>query len=141
MNEIFIRLVAALAAPCDSDLNTDAYARWTEILKAIYRLRDTQAHSFLAGINISGLPNEPPAALLQRANVHAKELLPRLLIEYREAQTKAATETNHNKYLQREANADPFLDGACLTRDAYAGRGEMEAEESAKLDAWGNVRQ
>jgi hypothetical protein len=139
MNEIFIRLVAALAAPSDNDPTTDDYARWTEILKAIFRLRDVQAHAFLTAINISGLPNESPSALLQRAHAHAKELLPRLLVEYREAKAKAATETNHSKYLRREADNDPFIDGACLTRDAYAGRGEMEPEQLEKIDAWGNI--
>lgn len=139
MNETFVRLIAALAAPCDSDPGIDDYARWTEILRAIYRFRDAQAHSFLAAINAAGLPNEPPTALLIRSHRHAKELLPRLLMEYREARAKAETETNHNKFLRQEADTDPFLAGATLTRDAFAGRADIEPEQPAKLDAWGNV--
>ena len=139
MNETFIRLVAALAFCGTTEPGNDDHARWTAVLQGIYRLRDTQAHSFLAAINLAGLPNEAPAALLLRAHQHAKQLLPKLLAEYREIKRKEAGETNHNKYLKAQAECDPFLDGANLTRDSFAGLGDIEPEQPAKVDPWGYV--
>jgi hypothetical protein len=107
MNETFIRLVAALAFCGTNEPGNDEYARWTALLQAIYRLRDTQAHSFLAAINLSGLPNESPSALLARAHSHAKQLLPQLLAEYREIKKIEAAETNKNKFLREQAASDP----------------------------------
>ena len=54
---------------------------------------------------------------------------------------KRKTETNHSKFLRSQAESDPFIDGANLTRDAYAGRGDAEPEQPARLDSWGNVQQ
>jgi len=140
MNEQFIRLVAALAV-CDETPGTDEHTRWTEILKAIYRMTYQPAHEFLARINMSGLPNESPAALLTRAHQHAKQLLPLLLLENPEVKANAATETNYEKYVRREREFDPFLDGANLTRDAYSGKSQIEPEQKVTTDRWGNVVQ
>ena len=140
MNETFIKLVAALAFCDTTEPGNDEYARWTAVLQAIYRLRDTQAHSFLAAINLAGLPNESPSSLLQRAHSHAEQLLPKLLVEYREAKRKEAADTNKNKFLRQQAESDPFLQDANLTRDAYSGRGELEPDPPTLLDPWGNVR-
>jgi hypothetical protein len=140
MNETFIRLVAALAFCGTNEPGNDEYARWTVVLQGIYRLRDVQAHSFLAAINLAGLPNESPSELLLRAHQHAKQLLPQLLAEYREAKKKEAADTNKNKFLRQQAESDPFLQDANLTRDAYSGRGELEPDPPTLLDPWGNVR-
>ena len=71
------KTVAALAY-CDvSKVGIDENARWTAVLQGIYRLREVQAHSFLAAINLSGLPNDSPSELLLRAHQHAKQLLPK----------------------------------------------------------------
>ena len=141
MRETFIKLVAALAV-CDSpEPAIDDRARWTTLLKAIYRLNDPQAHSFLAAINISGLPNESPSALLLRSHLHAKQALPALLMAMREAQQKAEEKTNRSRYIQEQAQSDPFLENANLTTDAFARRGAVEPEQPAKLDGWGNVRE
>jgi len=87
---------------CDTnEPGNDDHWCWKEILKAIYRLRDTQAHSFLAAINLAGLPNESPSELLLRSHLHAKQLLPKLLVEYREAKIDEAADTNKNKFLRR----------------------------------------
>jgi hypothetical protein len=137
MNETFIRLIF-----CDTlEPGLDEHARWTAVLQALYRLRDDTAHAFLSSINLAGLPNESPTDLLSRSHRMARELLPGLVREYREAKAKADAQTNHNKFLQSQAEGDPFIDGANLTRDAYAGRGNAEPEQPAKLDAWGNVIQ
>ena len=108
-------------------------------MKAIYRLNRAPAHSFLAAINLSGLPNESASGLLLRSHLHAKQVLPKLLVEYREAKVNEAADTNKNKFLRQQAESDPWLLNANLTRDAYAGRGEIEPEQPAKLDAFGNI--
>ncbi len=108
-------------------------------MKAIYRLNHPPAHSFLAAINLATLPNESPSALLLRAHSHAKAVLPKLLVEYREATSKTDKETNHNRFLQEQTESDPFLENANLTRDAFSGRGAIEEERPVKLDGWGNV--
>jgi hypothetical protein len=43
--------------------------------------------------------------------------LPELLRAYHEAKAQAEAETNHNKFLRQQAESDPFLEGANLTRD------------------------
>jgi hypothetical protein len=139
MNETFIRLVAALAF-CGNEPGNDEYAQWTAVLQAIYRLRDAQTHSFLAAVNLSGLPNESPSELFLRAHRHAKQLLPQLLTEFREGKRKEAADTNKNKFLRQQAESDPFLQDANLTRDAYSCRGELEPDPPTLLDPWGNVR-
>jgi hypothetical protein len=136
-NETFIRLVVAALAYCD-DPGCD-HARWTEILTAIYRMRYEPAHAFLSSSNAAGLPNESPAELLLRCHHMAKQLLPQLLREYRQQQAAKENDTNYAKFLREQADTDLFLDGANLTRDAYAGPGDVEPERPAKLDRWGNV--
>jgi hypothetical protein len=72
----------------------------------------------------------------------AKALLPELLREYLAAQAAKAREINHDQFLRQQAASDPFLgEDAHLTRDAFAGRGDVESEQPAELDAWGHVRQ
>src|SRR5258708_5813845 len=106
MNETFIRLIAGLAF-CDTpEPGLDEHARWTAVLQALYRLRDERSHAFLSSINFAGLPNESPAELLSRSHRMAKELLPGLVREYREAKAKADAETNHNKFLRQQAESD-----------------------------------
>jgi hypothetical protein len=142
MNETFIRLISALASCGTNEPGNDEHARWTETLKAIYRLNHPPAHSFLASINLSGLPNEAAAELLLRCHRMAKAYLPELLRQYQAEKAKSDAETNHNKFLRQQVESDPFLgEDTQLTRDAYAGRGCAEEEQPAKLDAWGNVIQ
>ena len=142
MNETFICLISALAFCGTNKPGNDDHARWTETLKAIYRLNHSPAHSFLASINLAGLPNEAPAELLLRSHRMAKAYLPELLREYQAEKAKADAETNHTKFLRQQAVSDAFLgEDTRLTRDAYAGRGDVEPEQPAKLDAWGNVIQ
>ena len=141
MTDTFIRLIAALACCNSPEPDLNEHARWTAVLQAIYRLRDVQAHSFLAAINLAGVPNESPSALLLRSHQHAKQVLPKLLVEYREAKRKEAADTNQNKFLRQQTASDPFVEGANLTRDAYAGLAEAEPEQAIKIDSWGNVIQ
>jgi hypothetical protein len=141
MNETFIRLISALASCGANEPGNDEHACWTETLKAIYRLNHPPAHSFLASINLSGLPNEAPAELLLRSHRTAKAYLPELLRQYQAEKAKSDAETNHTKFLQSQSENDPFIDGANLTHDAYAGRGDAEPEQLAKIDSWGNVIQ
>jgi hypothetical protein len=138
MDEIFIRLVVSLAT-CEpsNEPGTDNHRRWTDTLKAIYRMNHPPAHAFLASINLAGIPNEAPESLLLRAHQMAKGLLPSLL---RDLQTKeaGASETEHEKFVRQESSFDPFLENANLTRDAYSGRGEVEPEQPVRLDRFGN---
>jgi hypothetical protein len=141
MNETFIRLVGALSF-CDAPEPTiDEHARWTAVLQAIYRLRDIQAHAFLTSINNAASRNEAPAALLLRAHEMARTYLPVLLRQYQAEKVKAESDTNHDKFLRQQSESDPFLgEETQLTRDSFAGRGDAEREEPARLDAWGYVR-
>jgi hypothetical protein len=92
--------------------------------------------------SISALPNESPPALLLRAHQHAKTVLPKLLVEYREAKSREAADSNKNIFLRQQAESDPFIgEDTQLTRGAFAGRGAMEPEQPARIDAWGNVIQ
>lgn len=143
MTDIFLKLIAQLSVCGPSnEPSVDDHALWTATMRSIYRLNDPQAHSFLAAINLSGLPNESPSALLLRAHQHAKALLPKLLVQHRDAKEKAEKETNHNRFIQEQAVSDPFLgEETQLTRDAFAGRGAIEEEQAVKIDGWGNVRQ
>jgi hypothetical protein len=85
--------------------------------KPLYRLNHSPAHAFLAAINHGAAANESPAALLLRCHQMAKKYLPELLRAYHEAKAQAEAETNHNKFLRQQAESDPFLEGANLTRD------------------------
>lgn len=137
----FIRLVDVLAFCDQPNPGIDDHARWTETLKAIYRLNHPPAHSFLASINLRGLPNEAPAELLLRCHRMAKAYLPELLREFEAKKAKADAETNHTKFLRQQAESDPFIgEDTQFTRDAFAGRGDVEPERPARLDAWGNVK-
>jgi hypothetical protein len=86
MNETFLRLIASLATCGPSnEPGTNDHRRWTETLKAIYRLNHAPAHCFLASINVAGIPNEAPDSLLLRSHQMAKAPLPELL---RDVKTK-----------------------------------------------------
>lgn len=140
MNETFLRLIASLATCGPSnEPGTNDHRRWTETLKAIYRLNHAPAHCFLASINVAGIPNEAPDSLLLRSHQMAKAPLPELL---RDVKTKeaATAETEHQTFVRQESSFDPFLEDVNLTRDAYAGRGEVDPDKPLLLDAWGNVR-
>jgi hypothetical protein len=142
MNETFITLVAALALCHTNTPENDEHARWTATLKAIYQMPYEPAHAFLTSINLTGLPNESPAELLLRSHRMAKAYLPELLRQYQAEKAKSDAETNHTKFLHQQAESDSFLgEDTHLTRDAYAGRGDVEPEQRAKLDVWGNVIQ
>jgi hypothetical protein len=52
-----------------------------------------------------------------------------LLPEFQRAELKAVRETQHQKFLREASKFDPFLDGGTsLTRDAFAGMGEIESD-------------
>jgi hypothetical protein len=141
---IFIQLISDLAKP--SSLpdawkpSTDADALRTSVLKNLYRLNSSDAHKFLALLNTEAPPNESPTALLARAHRAAQELLPRLILKYQSLAEAEARKTAHDRFIKQESDFDQFLEGANLTRDSYAGRGELEADPTTVLDAWGNVR-
>ena len=46
----------------------------------------------------------------------------------------------NDQFIKQESDFGPFLDGANLTRDSYAGRGELETDPPTVVDAWGNVQ-
>lgn len=137
MDEIFLRLVASLAVCDPNEPGTDNHQRWTDILKTIYRLDHPPAHAFLASINMAGFPNEAPDSLLLRSHQMAKALLPQLLRDLRTKES-APAETQHEAFVREESAFDPFLEDSTLTRDAYAGRGEVEPEQPVRLDGFGN---
>jgi hypothetical protein len=143
-DKVFIRLISALAEPSSLpsawDSTTDSDTVRTSALKALYRLPSTDAHKFLTVLNNDAPPNESPTALLARANRAATELLPRLHREYQSQLEAEARETTHDQFIKQESDFDQFLEGANLTRDSYAGHGELEADPPTVLDAWGNVR-
>jgi hypothetical protein len=91
-------------------------------------------------LNNDAPPNESPTALLARANRAAQELLPHLIRKYRSLLEAEARESAHDQFIKQESDVDQFLDGANLTRDSYAGRGELEAESPTVVDAWGKVQ-
>ena len=143
-DKVFIRLISDLAEPSTFpnawDSTTDSDTLRTSALKALYRLQSTDAHKFLTVLNNEAPPNEAPVALLSRANRAAQELLPRLIRKYQSLLEAEARETAHEQFLKAETAFDPFLEDASLTRDAYAGWGEIEPEKPLLLDKWGNVR-
>jgi hypothetical protein len=138
MNETFLKLIAQLSL-CSNDPTVDDHANWLATLRALYRLNHVPAHEFLTRINKGASPNEAPAELLLRSHQMAKAYLPELLREYRQQQAAKATDTNKSKFLREQAASDPFVEGANLTRDAYAGLAEAEPEQVARVDRWGNV--
>ncbi len=65
--------------------------------------------------------------------LHAAQQLSRLLLPvFRRAQAEEAKLTNYAKYLREAATRDPFLENASLTRDAFAGMGEIESDSWAE---------
>lgn len=74
-------------------------------------------------------PAKPPKTFFHDYFVNIREL--------REAE---ARETAHDQFIKQESDFDQFLEGANLTRDSYAGRGELEAESPTVVDVWGNVQ-
>jgi hypothetical protein len=141
MNQTFLKLIAQLSL-CGNDPIVDDHANWLATLRALYRLNHVPAHEFLTRINNGASPNESPSELLLRSHQMAKAFLPELLRQYRDEKAKTETETNHDRFLSQQAESDPFLgDDTQLTRDAFAGQGNAEPGQLAKLDAWGNVIQ
>jgi hypothetical protein len=74
----------------------------------------------------------PPDGGSRDENIRAAQKLAAILLPaFQRAQAKEAGVTNHQKFLREAANYDPFLEGSNLTRDAYAGRGEVERDSWA----------
>jgi hypothetical protein len=102
-----------------------------EALREIAQLRGNPVvHKMLSAIN-----REVPAdggtrdQVLYAAQKLSKLLLPAVL-KVRFEETKL---TNYAQYLRGAATRDPFLENASLTRDAFAGMGEVEN------DSWDDV--
>ena len=137
-------LISALAEPSSPpsawDSTTDSDSLRTSALKALYWLPSTDAHKFLTVLNNDAPPNESPTALLARASRAAKDLLPPLMRKYQSLLQAEARESAHDQFVRQESDFDQFLDGANLTRESYAGRGELEADPPTVVDAWGNVQ-
>jgi len=138
----FIRLIYDLGK--DSSLpngwtpSTDADR--SAALKQLSRLNSSDSRKFLTVLNTDAPPHETEAAFNSRTSKAARQLLPHLLRKYQELVKAAASETEHEKFINAESEHDPFLeDTTFLTRDAYAGRGEVEPEKPLQLDSWGNV--
>jgi hypothetical protein len=91
----------------------------------------------LRGFRIILLAPESPDSLLLRSHQMAKSLLPQLLRDLQIKQS-APAETSFERFVKDESAFDPFLENANLTRDAYAGRGEVEPEKPVRLDGFGN---
>jgi glutamine synthetase adenylyltransferase len=143
-DRVFIHLISDLAKPSTLpsawDSTTDSDTLRTSALKALYRLHSTDSTKFLTVLNTDAPPNESPTALLARAHRAAQELLPRLIRKYQSLLEAEARETAHDRFLKNESAYDLCLEDAALTRDSYAGRGEIESDKPLHLDAWGNVR-
>lgn len=107
MDERFLSLVVSLAT-CEpsNEPGTDNHRRWTDTLKAIYKMNHPPAPSFLASINLAGLPNEAPESLLLRSHQIAKGLLPQLLRDLRTKEA-APAETQHEQFVREESSFDP----------------------------------
>jgi hypothetical protein len=89
-------------------------------------------------LNAEAPPHETNTAFLARAHKAAVDLLPRLLLKYQKLLEAAARETAYDQFLNNESAYDPFLEDANLSRDAYAGRGEVEPDKPVRLDGFGN---
>jgi len=144
----FVRLIAELAKPSvlpnswdTSPPGTDSEAAYqTAILTALAGLASSDARKFLTVLADVAPPNETAAAMLVRANRAARELLPALLREFHSRLNAEAVETNHEKFVRKESDSDPFLDNDThLTRDAFSEKAEIEPERPAKVDPWGYV--
>jgi hypothetical protein len=141
----FVRLIAELAKPSvlpnawgDASGDSETVYR-TAILRALARLGSSDARKVLTVLADAAPPNETAAAMLVRANRAARELLPALLCEFQSRLNAEAAETNHDNFIRMESDSDPFLENANLTRDSFAGRGEIEPERPGKVDPWGYV--
>jgi hypothetical protein len=98
-----------------------------EALREIAQLQGNPVvHKMLSAIN-----REVPADGGTRDQVlyAARQLSKLLLPAFRRAQVKASRETNHENFIRKAGDFDPFLgNDVSLTRDAYAGLGEVEPE-------------
>jgi hypothetical protein len=74
--------------------------------------------------------------VLRKVGEYAAILLPTFL----NAEAEEAAETNRTRHLRESAAQDPFLEGANLTVDSYAGKSEIEPDAPLELDKRGNVR-
>lgn len=143
----FVRLIAELARPSllpnnwdDSTSGDSETVYQTAVLNALKKLGSSDARKFLTVLADAAPPNETAAAMLVRANRAARELLPVLLREFQSRLNAEAAETNHEKFVRKESDSDPFLgNDTHLTRDAFSGRAEIEPERPAKVDPWGYV--
>jgi hypothetical protein len=141
MNEQFLRLIAALAAPYpygDGDPYLPSrFSRYqTDLLKAIWKMRKyPPALTFLATINHTEWPAETNDQRSLRAHRLAKEWLPVLLSE----QQKLASENEMTKFKRQHAEIDPFIDEQTnLTRDSYSGQTPAD-DLDYTLDSRGNM--
>jgi hypothetical protein len=77
------------------------------------------------GIILNRLDRDERDRVLQKVGEYARVLLS----AFSRAQAKEAKVTNHEKVLREAGTRDPFLDGDVnLTRDSFAGRGEVEPD-------------
>jgi hypothetical protein len=91
--------------------------------------RVTREASLNGTIIVSELSGILRDQVLQRVGKYAAILLPELL----RVQAKESSMTNHERFLREASKFDPFLEGGTsLTRDAFAGMGEIES------DTWGD---
>jgi hypothetical protein len=86
--------------------------------------REVSSNGSIIVSELSGILRDQ---VLQRVGEYAAILLP----EFRRAEAEEAGVTNYKKFIREAANYDPFLEGSNLTRDAYAGRGEVERDSWA----------
>ena len=141
-DKYFVQLISRLAQPPElpdaftASADTDILR--TEILKALRRLPSTDVDKFFAVLNAEAPPHETNTGFLARAHKAAKDLLPHVLRKYQSLLDAAARETSHQRFVKDESAFDPFLEDANLSRDAYAGRGEVEPDTPLKLDRFGN---
>ena len=143
----FVRLIAELAKPSvlpngwDDSASGDSETVYrTAILNALARLGTSDARKFLTVVADAAPLNETTGAMLARVNRTARELLPVLLREFQSQLNAEAAETNHEKFVRKESDSDPFLgNDTHLARDAFSGKAEIEPERPAKVDPWGYV--
>jgi hypothetical protein len=113
--------------------STDSNSSQSAALKSLYRLGSSDSRKFLTVLNTEAPPHETADAFMSRASKAARQLLPHLLRKYQELVKAAASETEHEKFINAESEYDPFLeDTNNLTRDAYSGRAEIEPETPVK---------
>ena len=109
--------------------------------EALCRLSQQQGHPAIFQMYAHINDEMPPDGGSRDENIRAARKFARLLLPvFLKVRSEEARITNYAIYLREAATRDPFLEGASLTRDAYAGQGEPEPEEIVQFDERGNVR-